>query len=325
MGKIRPPIVPLVSLIVINYNSVMDVVPMSFSMTGYGRSALQHGGHKVVFEVKSVNHRYCEVVLRLPREWTCFEDALRRTVQQYVKRGRVDVFVTKEEGDDHAPHALLNEHAVKMYLKAAQDLSQLYGLDGELTVKDLLSLPDVWISPEHGASPGEPDVDEWGPVLEKGLRAALEGLAAMRSMEGKHLAADVEQRLSKLQALHAEMLQLAPTVVEDYRNKLKQRLSDLNDGSFAFDEHKFGMEIAIFADRSNIDEELIRLQSHFEQCKGLLRADEPVGRKLDFLIQEMNREVNTIGSKANHLTLVNRVVEMKAELEKIREQLANIE
>lgn len=121
------------------------------------------------------------------------------------------------------------------------------------------------------------------------------------------------------------MLQLAPTVVEDYRNKLKQRLSDLNDGSFAFDEHKFGMEIAIFADRSNIDEELIRLQSHFEQCKGLLRADEPVGRKLDFLIQEMNREVNTIGSKANHLTLVNRVVEMKAELEKIREQLANIE
>lgn len=160
MGKIRPPIVPLVSLIVINYNSVMDVVPMSFSMTGYGRSALQHGGHKVVFEVKSVNHRYCEVVLRLPREWTCFEDALRRTVQQYVKRGRVDVFVTKEEGDDHAPHALLNEHAVKMYLKAAQDLSQRYGLDGELTVKDLLSLPDVWISPEHGASPGEPDVDE---------------------------------------------------------------------------------------------------------------------------------------------------------------------
>ncbi len=153
----------------------------------------------------------------------------------------------------------------------------------------------------------------------------MEGLAAMRSMEGKHLAADVEQRLSKLQALHAEMLQLAPTVVEDYRNKLKQRLSDLNDGSFAFDEHKFGMEIAIFADRSNIDEELIRLQSHFEQCKGLLRADEPVGRKLDFLIQEMNREVNTIGSKANHLTLVNRVVEMKAELEKIREQLANIE
>ncbi len=312
-------------MIVINYNSVMDVVPMSFSMTGYGQSALQHGGYKVVFEVKSVNHRYCEVVLRLPREWTCFEDSLRRTVQQYVKRGRVDVYVNKEEGDEHATHALLNEHAIQTYLQAAQDLSQQYGLDGELTVKDLLSLPGVWIAPEHIALPGASDLDEWGPVLENGLRKAMEGLSAMRSLEGKHLATDVEQRLIKLQHLHSEMMQLAPTVVEDYRNKLKQRLSDLNDGSFAFDEHKFGMEVAIFADRSNIDEELIRLQSHFEQCKGLLRADEPVGRKLDFLIQEMNREVNTIGSKANHLTLVNRVVEMKAELEKIREQLANIE
>ncbi|MWV45138.1 YicC family protein [Paenibacillus sp. HJL G12] len=298
---------------------------MSFSMTGYGQSALQHGGYKVVFEVKSVNHRYCEVVLRLPREWTCFEDSLRRTVQQYVKRGRVDVYVNKEEGDEHTTHALLNEQAVQTYLLAAQDLSRKHGLDGELTVKDLLSLPGVWIAPEHRAVPADSDLDEWGPVLESGLRKALEGLSAMRSREGKHLAADVEQRLSKLQVLHGEMLQLAPTVVEDYRNKLKQRLSDLNDGSFAFDEHKFGMEVAIFADRSNIDEELIRLQSHFEQCKGLLRADEPVGRKLDFLIQEMNREVNTIGSKANHLTLVNRVVEMKAELEKIREQLANIE
>lgn len=312
-------------MIVINYNSVMDVVPMSFSMTGYGQSALQHGGYKVVFEVKSVNHRYCEVVLRLPREWTCFEDTLRRTVQQYVKRGRVDVYVNKEEGDEHAPHALLNEQAVQTYLQTAQDLSHRFGLDGELTVKDLLSLPSVWIAPEHSALDGETDLEEWGSVLDNGLRKALEGLTSMRSLEGRYLIADVEQRLRKLQILHGEMLQLAPTVVEDYRNKLKQRLSDLNDGSFAFDEHKFGMEIAIFADRSNIDEELIRLQSHFEQCSGLLHADEPVGRKLDFLIQEMNREVNTIGSKANHLTLVNRVVEMKAELEKIREQLANIE
>lgn len=277
------------------------------------------------FEVKSVNHRYCEVVLRLPREWTRFEDALRRTVQQYVKRGRVDVYVNREEDGEHAPHAILNEHAVRTYLQTARDLSQQYGLDGELTVKDLLSFPDVWIAPEQHVLPGDSNLEEWGPILEKGLQQAVEELAAMRSAEGKHMAADVEQRLNKLQSLHAEMLQLAPTVVEDYRNKLKQRLSDLNDGSFAFDEHKFGMEIAIFADRSNIDEELTRLQSHFEQCKGLLRADEPVGRKLDFLIQEMNREVNTIGSKANHLTLVNRVVEMKAELEKIREQLANIE
>ncbi|GAF07186.1 protein YicC [Paenibacillus pini JCM 16418] len=261
----------------------------------------------------------------MPREWTCFEDALRRTVQRYVKRGRIDVYINKEAEDGTSPLVSFNHHAVSAYVKAAQDLSQQYGLDGTLTVKDLLSLPDVLHSPEQPKQNEQDDLNAWGNLLQEGLIQALDGLVLMRSQEGKHLATDVEQRLIKLQTLHAEMTKLAPSVVEDYRSKLKQRLSELNDGSFVFDEHKFGMEIAIFADRSNIDEELIRLKSHFEQCKGLLRADEPVGRKLDFLIQEMNREVNTIGSKANHLTLVNRVVEMKAELEKIREQLANIE
>jgi uncharacterized protein (TIGR00255 family) len=220
---------------------------------------------------------------------------------------------------------LLNHKAVNTYMEAAREVSERHGLNGELTVRDLLSLPGVFLTPEEVGTNQDPEPEEWGRVLEEGLVKAMEGLVAMRTSEGSFLARDVEQRLNRLEKLHGEMVQLAPSVVEEYRNKLRQRLAELNDGSFAFDEHKFGMEIAIFADRCNIDEELIRLHSHFEQCKGLLRADEPVGRKLDFLIQEMNREVNTIGSKANHLTLVNRVVEMKAELEKIREQLANIE
>lgn len=296
---------------------------MSFSMTGYGQSSLSFQGHKIQIEIKSVNHRYCEVVLRIPREWTCYEDQLRRTVQQHVKRGRIDVSITKEADDSESSMMTLNHTAVKAYMKAASELSNVYGLDSSLTVKELLSLPDVLL-PADQANQGESG-EEWREVLLKGMEEALEGLVSMRRSEGNFLVQDVKLRLSQLRAIHQEMTELAGMVVEDYRARLKQRLTDLMDGTFTIDEQKFGMEIAIFADRSNIDEELTRLQSHFEQCHGLLDADEPVGRKLDFLIQEMNREVNTIGSKANHLTLINRVVEMKAELEKIREQVANLE
>ncbi|OAB33809.1 YicC/YloC family endoribonuclease [Paenibacillus glacialis] len=298
---------------------------MSFSMTGYGQSALQHGGYKVEIEIKSVNHRFCEVVLRMPREWTCFEDVLRRTVQSYVKRGRIDIYMNKEAELDNVAFATLNHSAVKAYLQAVDILHDQYGLEGKLTVKDILALPDVLLSPDHIPTVDEEDMELWGEVLQEGLRSALESLKIMRFKEGLHLAQDVEQRLHRLQVLHGEMLALAPHVVEEHRIRLRQRLTELQDPSFSLDEYKLSMEIALYADRSNIDEELIRMQSHFEQCKELLHSDEAIGRKLDFLIQEMNREVNTIGSKANHLPLVNRVVEMKAELEKIREQAANIE
>ncbi|AOZ91537.1 YicC/YloC family endoribonuclease [Paenibacillus crassostreae] len=298
---------------------------MSFSMTGYGQSSLQYAGYKVELEIKSVNHRYCEVVLRMPREWTCFEDVLRRTVQQYVKRGRVDIYINKEADLENVAYATLNHSAVKAYLHAADQLNVQYGLEGKLTVKDILALPDVLLSPDRVPIDNEEDMEKWGDVLQEGLRKALESLMTMRRKEGQHLMQDVEQRLERLQVLHDEMVTYAPHVVEEHRNKLRQRLTELQDNSFTLDDQKLGMEIAVYADRSNIDEELIRLQSHFKQCRELLLADEVIGRKLDFLIQEMNREVNTIGSKSNYLALVTRVVEMKAELEKIREQAANIE
>ncbi|MNK79078.1 hypothetical protein D3C87_987360 [compost metagenome] len=183
-------------------------------------------------------------------------------------------------------------------------------------------MPDVLVSEDALPADLHPDED-WEKVLKAGLEQALSGLIRMREKEGLHLTNDLEERLAKLEEFHAELTQLAPTVVGDYRNRLRQRLSELLDGTM--DEQRFSMEVAIFADRSNVDEELTRLGSHFEQCRELLHTREPIGRKLDFLIQEMNREVNTIGSKANHLALVNRVVEMKAELEKIREQAANME
>ncbi|NUU64218.1 YicC/YloC family endoribonuclease [Paenibacillus agri] len=298
---------------------------MSFSMTGYGQSSLQFGGYKITFEVKSVNHRYCEVVLRMPRDWMVYEDVLKRKVQQHIKRGRVDVVINRERDEEAAAGLVLNQAAVKSYLQAADTLQESFGLIGELSLRDLLSLPGVMESREGtaGLDPVSPEV--LSERLEQGLDQSLQSLMEMRVREGDYLGADLEQRLSHLEKLHEDMVELAPTVVSEYRDKLRQRLGELNDGTFPFDEHKFGMEIAIFADRCNIDEELTRLHSHFEQCRSLLRGGEPVGRKLDFLIQEMNRETNTIGSKCNHLTLAGCALEMKAELEKIREQAANLE
>jgi len=324
VGEIRTQIVPLVSLVIINYNSVMDVMPMSFSMTGYGQSSLNFDGYKVTFEVKSVNHRYCEVVMRMPREWTAYEDVLRRKVQQHIKRGRVDVLISRELDEEAATGPVLNTISVRSYLNAADVLKKEFGFSGELSLRDILSLPGVMENGEaSGASPGS--ADALPEALEKGLEQSLYSLLEMRDREGRHLCADLEQRLARLKQLHAEMTGMSGLVVSEYRDKLRQRLSELNDGAFPLDEHKLGMEIAVFADRCNIDEELIRLDSHIVQCGTLLRGKDPVGRKLDFLIQEMNRETNTIGSKCNHLTLVNHALEIKAELEKIREQAANLE
>ncbi|MBW4083967.1 YicC/YloC family endoribonuclease [Paenibacillus sp. S150] len=296
---------------------------MSFSMTGYGQSSLQFGGYKITFEVKSVNNRYCEVVLRMPRDWTVYEDMLRRQVQGHIKRGRVDVIINREHTEESDLAQVLNRSAVRSYLKSAEQLRSEFGIQGELQLRDILLMPGVTEFKEDAhASASDQD---FKAALERGLDLSLEALMEMRAREGGFLAADLSLRLGHLEELHAEMAGLAPVAVSEYRDKLRQRLSGLNDGTFPFEEHKFGMEIAIFADRCNIDEELTRLYSHFEQCKALLKGSEPAGRKLDFLIQEMNRETNTIGSKCNHLTLVNLTLDMKAELEKIREQAANLE
>ncbi len=299
------------------------MIPLSHSMTGYGQSARQFGGYVIQFEMKSVNHRYAEIVLRLPREWTRYEDGLRRLVQRHIKRGRIDIYISKERDNDSSLPFVLNHSIVRSYLQAAEELSRDYGISANLSATDILTLPDVFTAPEPSLDGLDSEHHGWEAVLHEGLEEALSGLLEMREQEGFHLVRDLESRLYKLDEIHAELVGLAPEVVSDYRTRLQGRLSELFEGTL--DEQRFAMEVALFADRSNIDEELIRLKSHFEQCRGLLHTREPIGRKLDFLIQEMNRETNTIGSKANDLALVNRVLTMKAELEKIREQAANME
>lgn len=297
---------------------------MSFSMTGFGQSALHVGGYVIQCEIKSVNHRYSEIVFRIPREWTCYEDAMRRLIQQHVKRGRIDVYISKEQEEGIAPSLKLNHSVLRDYLAAAEELKGQYGVLGTIAIPELLSLPGVMIQTDSGdsASTGAAGEETEAGLLQV-LREALDRLVRMRAKEGEHLQQDLLQRFEKLGKLHAEMNKWAPVVVEDYRTRLRSRLSELLEGSY--DEQRFSMEAALFAEKSNVDEELIRLSSHLAQSGEILRSREPAGRKLDFLIQEMNREVNTIGSKANHLEIVNLVVEMKAELEKIREQAANLE
>lgn len=294
---------------------------MVYSMTGYGQSAKEISGYKISIEMKSVNHRYNEIVFRMPREWACYEDRLRRLISTCLKRGRVDVFINKEREGETTSAIELNTQIVEAYMQAANKLRHDYGLSGTIDVNDVLRLPDVMTISE-GTFWSEEQLEA---CLVEGVSEALDGLCRMRAQEGNHLEQDTRERLVRLETIHNELMSWAPVVVTEYRAKLKQRLDQLLEQPLSFDDSRFSMEVALLAERSNIDEELTRLKSHFQQFSQMLSSQEPVGRKLDFLIQEMNREVNTIGSKANHLELVNRVVDMKAELEKIREQVANME
>jgi uncharacterized protein (TIGR00255 family) len=290
------------------------------SMTGFGQSGRTAAGYRMQVDVKSVNHRYAETTVRMPREWLSQEDAIKKRVQKEVARGRVDVFVTLEREGESGKHVELDWELAQGYLEAARLAKVRFDFQDEPALRDLLQIPDLIRFRETR----EDDKERVAEELLSCVDAAVAELAAMRSVEGKHLKADLDKRLGILKALHNQVKAIAPVVVEEFLGRLKARLKELLD-RVPLDESRVAMEAAVFADRSNIDEELTRLESHFSQFGGLLLSVEPSGRKLDFLIQEMNREVNTIGSKANRSDLSALVVEMKAELEKIREQVQNIE
>lgn len=290
------------------------------SMTGFGQASGSAGGFAVSIDVRSVNHRYQEVTIRMPREWIVCEDALKKQIQKRLSRGRVDVFITMEREKMNESAVQINWPLLDGYIKAAQAIHDRYNLTDPITVKDLLALPDSIGFQSEVAE----DKDEVINELHNCLSSALDQLLVMRETEGRHLDADLRSRLSNLQSSRTRMITLAPQAVQEYASKLRERVNELLNG-IDLDETRLATEVVLFADRVNIEEELTRLDSHFKQFGQLIGTDEPVGRKLDFLIQEMNREVNTIGSKANQGELVSLVVDMKAELEKMREQVQNIE
>jgi uncharacterized protein (TIGR00255 family) len=299
----------------------MDVIRMITSMTGFGQASRSFAGYKVFIEVKSVNHRYAEIAIRMPKEWAGYEDSLKKTVQQSVKRGRVDVYVTAERDAAMAKAISVDWSLVDAYMDVAEQMRSRYSFTERPSLADLLRLPDLIQRKEERSELSEQFEQQLCGCLEE----AVSSLTQMRLKEGNFLKLDITERLEDLIKLHTELQRFAPLVVKEYAGKLRTRIQELLQDQTPVDEQRLAAEIAIFADRSNVDEELTRLQSHFGQFRQLLDAGESVGRKLDFLIQEMNREVNTIGSKANYAELSSTVIDMKAELEKMREQIQNIE
>lgn len=289
------------------------------SMTGYGRGQQLLHGRSITVEIRSVNHRYFEFSCRTPRGCAFLEDRLKRTLQQAISRGKVEVSLTLQTVESRGGAVAVDHALAGQYLTALRALAAEYGLTDDLTLSAVARLPDLFT-----VCRGEEDEEELADDVLSVLQEALDRFVAMREAEGERLRADVLSRLLALEEHLAFVEERSPQTVAEYRARLTAKLNELLGGAVA-DEARILTEAAIVADRLAVDEETVRLHSHIAQLRGILDCAEPVGRKLDFLVQEMNRETNTIGSKCSDTAIAGHVVEMKSEIEKIREQIQNIE
>lgn len=289
------------------------------SMTGFGRGEACGEGKKFTVELKAVNHRYNEIYLRMPRAMVSLEEKSKRFIQEYISRGRIDGFFSVEYYEEKPVTVKVDKALAESYYKAVEELQQFLGLPGKPCIEEILKFPDIFVLEEP-----EEDVEQWWPSVKNALEKAINDLVNMRQTEGKRLYEDLKERINCIGRLNAEIEKRAPLVVKDYHQRLQNRLQEWLKES-VIDQDRLANEVAVFADRSNITEEVVRLNSHLYQASRFLESNEPVGRKFDFLVQEMNREINTIGSKANDLAISRLVVEVKSEIEKIREQVQNIE
>ncbi|TCN25675.1 YicC/YloC family endoribonuclease [Mesobacillus foraminis] len=291
---------------------------MVVSMTGFGRSRADSDRYGVTVEIKTVNHRFCEFHIRMPRQLMNLEDKIKKGIAKYIQRGRVEVYVTLEGQGTATRSVQVDWDLLDQYIQYISDIKEKYGLTGELSLQELVSREEL-IQIEEKESDNE---ELESLVLEVIMQAAAEA-RKMRDREGLALETDLKGNINGLKDRIDQVRQLAPLVVEQYRERLSKRMADFINGDV--DESRILTEVAVFADKADINEELTRLESHIGQFYKILLLQEPVGRKLDFLVQEMNREVNTIGSKANDSKIAMEVVEMKSLLEKVKEQVQNIE
>jgi uncharacterized protein (TIGR00255 family) len=288
------------------------------SMTGFGAGRGSVNGEEVDVEVRSVNHKYCEVKVRLPRELGALEQEVIRAVKERLARGGVDVAVRRSQaGGLVAPR--VDVGLAESYARAFAEVQARLGLPGSVTLADVIAAEGVVRLDERPI-----DVEMVGEALRRAVAAALAHLVAMRAREGEALARDLATRLDELERLVARVAELAPQSVEQYRTRLAERVAELARG-MPVDAARLAQEVAIFADRTDVAEEITRLRSHLAQVRSLLAVTEPAGRKLDFLVQEMHREVNTIGSKSQNAEVASVVVALKAEIERMREQVQNVE
>ena len=289
------------------------------SMTGYGRHESVLHGRTLVIEVKSVNNRYLDCNVRLPRVYICAEDGVQRRVKEVISRGKVDVYVNMENNTEEAVSVTLNQPVAAGYMEALRKMAETFGLAPAVSIDLLSKFPDVF-----KVDKVPEDLEELTADIHAVTEEAQRDFDAMRCREGEKLEADLLGRLDTLEDFTHQVEQRSPQTVADYRARLTAKLQEVL-ADRQLDESRVLTEAAIFADKVAVDEETVRLHSHIAQFRDMLAGGSPIGRKLDFLIQEMNRETNTIGSKCNNLEISTIVVNMKAEIEKIREQVQNIE
>ncbi|WP_422485196.1 YicC/YloC family endoribonuclease [Gudongella sp. DL1XJH-153] len=290
------------------------------SMTGYGKGESENQLYKLKIELKSVNHRYLDINVKLPRYLIYLEESIKKLIKERMHRGKVDVFVNFEFAETTAVDVKVDISLARSFKSALEELKSELDIDDSIRLNNILSISDV-IKTE------KKELDEdlvWEAIKESTIKA-LDKMIAMREYEGEQLRKDIHGKLGNIESIATRIEERAPLVVEEYKSKLNERIQAILEDVAAVDMDRLAMEIAIYADKSSIDEELTRLKSHVSQLKEILSEKDSIGRKLDFLIQEFNREVNTIGSKSSDTDIVKAVVELKSEIEKIREQVQNIE
>jgi len=292
---------------------------MVMSMTGFGRAELSVGTRDVIVEIKSVNHRYFEFSCRTGRGYSFLEEKLKKYVGEKVSRGKVDMYVSVTENDDTAVEVELNRPLAKGYIDAMNTLAAEYGVTNDVSVSTLARINDIFQIHRPPA-----DEDAVFSDVKVAVDEAMSHFIEMRRAEGARLREDILSRAEHIISIVGEIEERSPITVQEYRDRLYAKLQDVLQNN-SIDDQRILTEAAIFADKVAVDEETVRLRSHFDQMKNFLDSDRPVGRKLDFIVQEMNREANTIGSKVTDSKLAHKVVEIKGEIEKIREQVQNIE
>ena len=289
------------------------------SMTGFGRCEIQSGEKKFTVEMNGVNHRYLDVNIRMPKKLYFFETAIRSYLKKYIQRGKVDIFVTYEDLSEGQMSLKYNEALASEYLDYFRQMEEKFGLENDVRISALSRYPEVFTMEEQ-------DVDE--EEMWNGLREALDGacvqFVSARETEGEKLREDLIGKLDDMKAVVEKIEERSPQILSEYREKLEEKVKELLADT-QIDESRIAAEVVLFADKICTDEEIVRLKSHIDHMKSTLQAGEGIGRKLDFIAQEMNREANTILSKANDLTVSNYGIDLKTEIEKVREQIQNIE
>ena len=289
------------------------------SMTGFGRCEIAEGERKFTIEMKSVNHRYLDINIKMPKKLNFFESAIRNFLKTYMERGKVDMFITYEDLTESHMVLKYNEDIAAGYMKYMAQMAEQFDLENDMTVSRLARYPDVFVMEEQTV-----DEKEIWALLEKALKGACEQFVQTRITEGENLKTDILGKLDDMVSKVDFIEERSPQIVEEYRTKLTDKVQELlTDGTV--DESRIATEVTIYADKICTDEEIVRLKSHITHMRDTLEEKEGIGRKLDFIAQEMNREANTILSKANDLEISNYAIGLKTEIEKIREQIQNIE